>query len=279
MSNADQIEYWNGPVGEKWVRQADRLDAMLEPFAEAVLDAAALNDGDHVLDVGCGAGALTIKAVDRLRGKLHATGLDVSRPLLSLARRRAAVHGVSASFEEGDAAVYRSERPLDGFVSRFGVMFFDDPVAAFANLRSNLRPSGRMTFACWQSLSDNDWARAPLEAALPFLSESPAPPPPGAPGPFAFSDKGRVVSILKEAGWQDVSVEPWLGPITMPGKDVTEAAGFMVELGPVARLVSEAGVDLSKIKDALAETLATRQDENGGISIPAAAWIVSASRK
>lgn len=276
MSNADQIEYWNGPVGEKWVRQADRLDAMLEPFAEAVLDAAALDDGDHVFDVGCGAGALTLKAMDRLEGKLNATGLDVSRPLLSLARQRALEHGVSASFEEGDASVYRSERPVDALISRFGVMFFDDPAAAFANLRSNLRPEGRVTFACWQSLRENDWARAPLEAALPFLSEPPAPPPPGAPGPFAFSDKDRVVSILKEAGWQDVSVEPWLGPMTMPGKNVIEAAGFMVELGPVARLVSEAGADLSRVEEALSEGLTAHVNEDGSVSLSAAAWIVSA---
>lgn len=278
MSNTDQIDYWNGPAGEKWVRQAARLDALLEPFADAVLETASLLESEHVLDVGCGAGALTLKAASQVGDQRGAMGVDVSQPLLALARHRATERGVPASFEEADAAFYRSQRPVDALISRFGVMFFDDPVAAFANLRDSLRPEGRMTFACWQSLSDNDWARAPLEAALPLLPEPPAPPPPGAPGPFAFADKDRVASILKDAGWRDIAIQPWLGRVTLPGDTVAEAASFMVELGPVARLVSQAGADLSEVEDALADRFSARAEENGRLKMPAAAWIVSATR-
>jgi SAM-dependent methyltransferase len=276
MSNTDQIAYWNGQAGEKWVRHAERLDALLEPFADEVLETVSLIEGEHVLDVGCGAGALTLKAAFRVGDKRGAVGIDVSKPLLSLARLRASERGAPASFEEADAAVYRSERSADALISRFGVMFFDDPVAAFANLRDSLKPKGRMTFACWQSLSDNDWARAPLEAALPLLPAPPAPPPLGAPGPFAFADKDRVASILTDAGWKGIVIHPWLGQVTLPGETISEAARFMMELGPVARLVSEAGADLSQVEDALTGTLAAHTAQSGRVNMPAAAWIVSA---
>ena len=269
--------YWNGQAGEKWVRHAERLDALLEPFANEILETVSLIEGEHVLDVGCGAGALTLKAAFCVGDKQGAVGVDVSQPLLSLAERRASERAAPASFEKADAASYRSGRPVDALISRFGVMFFDDPVAAFANLRNSLRPEGRMTFACWQSLSENAWARAPLEAALPLLPEPPAQPPPGAPGPFAFADKDHVASILTDAGWKGVAIHPWLGRVTLPGDSVSDAAQFMMELGPVARLVSEAGADLSQVEDALTGTLATHTDQNGRITMPAAAWIVSAT--
>ena len=276
MSNTDQIAYWNGQAGEKWVRHAERLDALLAPFADEVLATVALSEGEHVLDIGCGAGALTLKAALRVGDERGAVGIDVSKPLLSLARRRAFERGAPVSFEEADAALYRSERPVDALISRFGVMFFDDPVGAFANLRESLKPEGRMTFACWQALSENDWARAPLEAALPLLPTPPAPPPAGAPGPFAFSDKDRVAAILRDAGWKGIAIHPWLGRVTLPGDTHSDAARFLMELGPVARLVSEAGADLSQVEDALTRKLAAHADQNGRITMPAAAWIVSA---
>ncbi|MEE2929827.1 MAG: class I SAM-dependent methyltransferase [Pseudomonadota bacterium] len=278
MSNTDQIAYWNGQAGEKWVRHAERLDALLEPFADEVLEIVSLIEGEHVLDVGCGAGALTLKAGFRVGDKRGAVGIDVSKPLLSLARLRASERGAPASFEEADAALYRSERPVDALISRFGVMFFDDPVTAFANLRDSLKPEGRMVFACWQALSENDWARAPLEAALPLLPAPPATPPPGTPGPFAFADKNRVASILTDAGWKGIVIHPWLGRVTLPGDTNSDAARFMMELGPVARLVSEAGAELSQVEDALAGSLAAHTDQNGRVTMPAAAWIVSAIR-
>lgn len=277
MNNSDQIAYWNGAAGEKWVRQADRLDALLEPFADTVLETAALIEGEHVLDIGCGAGALTLKAALQVGDKSIVTGIDVSKPLLSLAGHRAAEQGARASFAEADASIYRPTRPVDVLISRFGVMFFDDPVAAFVNLKEGLRPDGRMIFACWQSLARNDWARAPLEAALPFLPEPPASQPADAPGPFAFSDSDRVASILKDAGWTGIAIQPWIGHVTLPGEGVAEASRFVVELGPVARLVAQAGADLSRVEVALADRLEANMDQNGQVSMPAAAWIVSAS--
>ena len=277
MSNEDQIAYWNGQTGQKWVRDADRLDALLRPFSDAVLETVSLVEGERVLDIGCGAGALTIAAASQAGAKHGAIGIDVSKPLLSLAEHRAISLSAPASFKEVDAADYQSDHPADALISRFGVMFFADPVAAFANLRGNVRPGGRMTFACWQSLAENDWARAPLDAALPLLSVPPQPSPPGSPGPFAFADQDLIGSILRNSSWNDIDIQAWNGPVTLPGDTLQEVAGFMVELGPVARLVKEAGIDLSRVEDALIDNLSNHRDSrNGRVTMPAAAWIVSA---
>lgn len=277
MPNTDQIDYWNGKAGQKWVQNAERLDTLLEPFADAVLDAIGLTKGEHVLDVGCGAGALTLKAGFQVGDQRGVIGIDVSEPLLSLARHRALKRDAPARFEQTDAANYRSERPVDALVSRFGVMFFDDPTAAFANLRDSLKPEGRMTFACWQSLADNDWARAPLEAAIPLLPEPPSPPQPGTPGPFAFANKDRVADLLQNAGWHGIDIHPWLGQVTLPGTNASEAASFMIELGPIARLVAEAGIDLAQVENVLAMRLLDHIGSDGRVYMPAAAWIVSAT--
>lgn len=276
MSNSDQIDYWNGKAGEKWALHAERLDALLAPFADAVLNRAALQESKLVLDIGCGAGALTLKAADQVGSTGQATGVDVSEPLLAQARKRAEDRHLSARFERADASQYRTRTKVDALISRFGVMFFDDPVAGFANLKQCLKPGGRMTFACWQSLAENDWARAPLEAALPLLPAPPAPPPPGAPGPFAFADQDRVAQILSDAGWSDIVIEPWRGNVTLPGDTAEEAAGFMLEIGPVARLVAEAGIDMERVRAALFELLSQHAGSDGRVPMPAAAWIVSA---
>lgn len=276
MDNAEQIDYWNGKVGEKWVRHSERLDGLLAPFIDAVLANIDLQSGEQVLDIGCGGGALTLAAAKAVGATGSACGLDVSAPLLALARRRAEAMGVSATFDEVDAARFRADAPVDAMISRFGVMFFSYPVAAFTNLRASLKPGGRLCFVCWQGLSENAWARAPLAAALPLLPEPPPPPMPGAPGPFAFADKDRVVGMLRDAGWQEIEVAPWLGKLSLPGRTPAEVASFMVELGPVARLVAEAGVDLSAVESALTDALAPHAAPDGRVALPAAAWIVSA---
>ena len=276
MRNSEQIDYWNGKAGDKWVLNAERLDALLAPFADEVLKTVALNAGERVLDVGCGAGALTLQAALQVGDKGSAVGIDVSDPLLKLARQRASERNVAASFERADAAQFQHQPVADAIISRFGVMFFDDPIGAFSSLKNNLKPEGRMTFACWQSLAVNDWARAPLDAALPLLSAPPEPPPAGAPGPFAFADKDRVAKILSAADWQRIEIHPWQGRIMLPGQNVDEAASFMVELGPVARLVADAGADLLKVHHTLSTMLAPNAMADGRVSMPAAAWIVSA---
>jgi len=277
MPNEDQIEYWNGEASTKWVTRSADLDAMLAPFIDAILSEARPQPGEVVLDVGCGAGALSLAAAARVGPTGGVTGIDVSRPLLDLARRRAGAMALPVRFEEADASSYRADQPVDCAVSRFGVMFFDDPKGAFTSMRRNLRPEGRMVFACWQAPEHNEWATLPLRLALPFLDSPPERPPEVAPGPFAFADADRVRAILEGGGWKSVQVSPWQGEMTLPGATPEETAAFMLGLGPLSRLLAGNDVVLDKVRDELCQTLGERQSEEGSVRLGASAWIVSAT--
>lgn len=275
MDNTAQIDYWNGPAGQKWVRDADRLDVMLAPFAEAVIAGLALQPGSTVLDIGCGAGALAL-GISASAINVTVTGVDISEPLVNLARRRAAAVGAAAEFIVADASVWRPKTPMDVAVSRFGVMFFADPVAAFTNIRAALRKDGRLSFACWRPLVENEWAFAPLQAGLPLLAAPPEMPPPGAPGPFAFGDADHVRGILSESGWSDITITPWNGRISLPGSSAAETADFMLEIGPLSRAIAEQGVDLAPIRAAIEAHIRGLAGPDGRTQLKAAAWIVGA---
>lgn len=275
MNNDAQIDYWNGPAGQKWVEQSNRLDAMLAPFADQVLQAAAIAKGECALDIGCGAGALTLRAANT-SGGAATLGVDVSEPLLKLAEKRAADAGSSARFKQADASAFRSDQTFDLMISRFGVMFFEDPAAAFTNIRQQIRPEGRMAFMCWQKLQVNDWAFAPLEAALPLLKEAPPQPDPHAPGPFAFADKDRLAKILSDAGWTGVSIDRFETLVTLPGDDVESSAEFMLKLGPLSRLIAAQDLDPEPIETALTNRLRNEVGEDGRVAMKSACWRVTA---
>ncbi|MEM1151749.1 MAG: methyltransferase domain-containing protein [Pseudomonadota bacterium] len=273
MNNDAQIEYWNGPAGQKWVDQSNRLDAMLAPFAHKVLETAAIEADARVLDVGCGAGALTLLA-SRSAGDI--LGVDVSEPLLKLARERAREAGSKARFIHADASAFSADSAFDLVISRFGVMFFDDPGKAFSNIRVHLRPGGRMAFMCWQTLQQNDWAYAPLQAGLPLLKEPPPQLDPHAPGPFAFADRDRLKTILAGAGWTGIEIEPFTPDITLPGDSLESSVEFMLQIGPLARLITAQGLDPAIVAHTLKERFAERADQAGRISLQSACWMVSA---
>tara|TARA_R110000850_G_scaffold913_6_gene5497 strand:+ start:34890 stop:35729 length:840 start_codon:yes stop_codon:yes gene_type:complete len=276
MNNEDQVEYWNGPAGQKWVDQSDRLDAMLAPFADTVIAHAGLQPDEFVMDIGCGAGALTLRAAAEAGPQQGALGVDVSAPLISLARERALAAGAPARFELADASTYMASPAADCVISRFGVMFFDDPAAAFANIRQSVRQGGRLAFVCWQALTVNDWALAPLQAAMPFLKEAPAPADPTAPGPFAFQDKDRVARILSDAGWDNVMIDPVETAIVLPGDDAMSTAGFMMQLGPLSRLLETQGIDEAQVRDALIQRLQQHKAADGRVTMKSACWRVTA---
>jgi SAM-dependent methyltransferase len=274
MDNTAQIDYWNGAAGQKWVRDADRLDKMLRPFLDAVMDAAKPKAGEVVTDIGCGGGALSLA----IAGKgASSTGVDVSEPLIEVARRRAAVSAPGTRFVVADASDWTPDVPADLIVSRFGVMFFADPVRAFANIRKGAAPVGRLAFVCWRPLAENEWALAPIIAAMPFLREAPKPPEPGAPGPFAFGQSEHIDRILMEAGWKDVRISPWDGQIELPGATAPETAEFMLEIGPLSRTIAEQGLDPAQIKAALVARVEGLADAEGRTRLKAATWIVEAT--
>ena len=275
MDNSDQIDYWNGQAGERWREQAAALDTLLAPFVGSIIAALPRVVTGHILDIGCGSGALSLELA-RQFGGAKVTGVDVSKPMLSLARERAAGKEERLQFVEGDASKFTSHQPYDALVSRFGVMFFSDPVAAFANLHGLMKPKAHMSFACWRPANENGWVMLPMQAALEFLEGSPPMPEPRAPGPFAFSEPEYVTEILTSAGWRDIAVEPWDGKLEMPGDSISDTAEFQLTIGPLARLTAEQEIDRGALKAKIIERLEEKVNSEGRPHLDAAAWIVTA---
>ncbi len=275
MSNAEQIEYWNGKVGETWVLMQERMDAALTPVTGALLAAANPQPGEYVLDIGCGAGETTL-AVDAAVGEGgHAIGLDISEPLLARARERAEALQSEAEFIAADASVWAEEQGFDLILSRFGVMFFADPQAAFAHLHGLAAAGGRLVFACWQPAARNLWATLPL-TVLADLLPAQAPADPHAPGPFAFADAARLASLLEAAGWHDVACHslPFVMQVGDGDDPIASAVQFNLRIGPAARAVRDAG-----IADAAKPLLAAALQPyfgNGVVALPGAVWLVTA---
>jgi len=204
-ANAEQIDYWNTGAGEIWAELQEQLDRQTEPLGREALRALAPQPGERILDIGCGCGQSTLQLAERVGPGGEVVGIDISRPMLEVARGRAvAVASDRVEFLEVDAQTGDLGRGrFDAVYSRFGVMFFGDPAAAFANIRAALKAGGRMAFVCWRPMAENPLMRAPMQAAAPLLPPMP-PPDPLAPGPFAFADPERVRRILTEAGFSGV---------------------------------------------------------------------------
>ena len=273
----DQVEYWNGAAGERWVQNQEAIDRALGPFGRAALERLAPAAGERILDVGCGSGGTLLELSARVGAQGQVLGADISRPLLEHAERRCAAAGLSnVGVLQADAATARFERPFDAVFSRFGVMFFADPVAAFGNLRQALVPGGRLGFACWQRLEENDWTNVPLAATRPLIENPPAPAPVGEPGPFAFADPERARSVLSGAGFTHIGVEPFRAPVVMSRTGLEEAVDFALRVGPPARLIADQPEPVRRaVRESIASAL--RPALSGStVSLGGAAWLVSA---
>lgn len=274
MNNQDQSDFWNGDAGERWVTFSDRLDSMLLPFANLILEAANIKSDEHVFEIGCGGGALSLMAAKLGQSVL---GVDISRPLVELACERSkAVESVD--FVLGDASKIALDKECDIAISRFGVMFFSDPVSAFENIGAQLADDGRLVFACWQSPSKNAWAKAPLEVAMPFFKSVPVPPKPQAPGPFAFADAHYLKDILMKAGWSSIELTDWTGNVRLPGSDAEEAAAFMMEMGPLSKIMKDQDLDFEQVQGALVEKLRENANDDGTVDMQGSVWIVTADK-
>ncbi len=271
-ANQAQIEFWNGAETRQWVERQHDYDRQLEPFASAVLDAADVGTGSSVLDIGCGCGTLTLRAATL--GK-RATGVDISAPMVERAVASARDQLVTdAQFLVSDAQTHRFEPEFDIAVSRFGVMFFDDPEAAFANVGTSLRPGGRLVFCCWQELARNDWVLLPGMAAAEHL---PLPGPNYGPGPFSLAAPGLLVSLLETAGFTDVELESLELPMLVGGGGTVEKTLDFFMHNSMARAMFE-GADpaaAERARAAVQRVLAEHHDGEG-VRLGAASWIVSA---
>jgi SAM-dependent methyltransferase len=274
--NAPQIEYWNGPAGDRWAKLADSQDIMLAALGTAAMDACDIQAGHTVLDAGCGSGTTTIEIARRVGAEGRVLGIDISTPMLDVGRGRLEALGVGGvTFDNKDLATYSFEAgTFDRVFSRFGVMFFVDPIAAFSNIRVGMKSGGRLAFVCWQAMNGNPWLEVPFKIALQHL---PAPPPVGAeePGPLAFADPDRVRRILTGAGFDDidlVSLETML-PLE---SDVPASVQKLVQLGPIARLLGDAPEDVkARVADDLGDAIAEFQTDSG-VMMGSATWVVRA---
>jgi len=280
--NAQQIEYWNEVSGPKWVALTDTIDAQIAPLGRRAMDVAQLQAGDRVLDVGCGCGQTSVELAERAGASGFVRGLDISAPMLESARQRASEAGLDEGrlvFTQSDAQLESFDGDFDLIFSRFGVMFFADPVAAFSNLHSALRKGGRMTFICWQSIQQNPWMVVPAIATMKFV-ELPPPPQPGDPGPFAFADDSLVRSILDRAGFSEIRCESLEEKVNVGGDqdDLESIANFIMQMGPAGAALRDASEEtrlaaLAAVQEALAP-----YQSAAGVEMDAAAWIVSATK-
>lgn len=269
-------EYWNGRPGDVWVRESERFDSMLAPFGRRLMAAAGLDLGERVLDVGCGNGAVSLEAARAVGSGGHVTGLDLSAPMLDVARRRAEEQGVDVSFVQGDAQTASFDQPFDVVLNRFGVMFFDDPVAAFANLADAAVPGGRLCFVCWQEMFANEWIAVPAAAMVAHVG-MPELPEPGAPGPFALADAARTRELLGSAGWSEITIGEHEDSMRL-GSDPQDVVDFMLSDEMGRRLVE--GQDPEAVRagtEAVLEALRPYAKPEG-VVLGGASWLVTARR-
>lgn len=272
-ANQDQIDYWNGPAGERWAEAQESLDKNLLSISAALLSFVAVKSGENVLDVGCGCATTTLAYADAAGGHARVVGVDISGPMLSLARKRAGSRPIQ--FIQADASAHPFKPEFDVVASRFGVMFFADPASAFANIRKALKPGGRLRFVCWRAMMDNQWATVPLMAARDLLPAQ-EPPDPNAPGPFAFADSARLRAILERAGFKNVTAEK-LDSVMNMAPTAREAAQFSLGIGPLARASAECDdATKAKIVDRVTEAMKRFETVNG-VAPLAACWLAGAS--
>lgn len=277
-ANAAQARYWNDAPGRKWALYQERLDRLMAEVRDLLLDTAAASPGERVLDIGCGTGDTLLALSDAVGLTGRITGADISTPLLDTARRRAA--GL-ANCEFLLADVQTQSFPSGSFdlaVSRFGTMFFADPVAAFVNIARALRPGGRIAMAAWDRVDRNPWMTLARKAAVDRLGE-PAPEPPGATNPFAFADTARVLSILDAAGFHDTAVDTRGVTLHVDGTP-QDAARLALEIGPVPRIMQEfngTGDDRAAIAEAITQAFLPFA-VNGTIRVPASVHYYTANR-
>ena len=276
--NAEQAAYWGETSGAKWVTLQERIDGQISPLGLVAIDKAAPRPGERCLDVGCGCGETSLQLAARVAPDGHVTGLDLSAPMLARANERAKEAGAAITFERGDAQIHPLEpESFDLVFSRFGVMFFEDPVAAFANLRSALDPAtGRLVFACWQPVPKNEWVTVPLGAAAQHVALTP-PADPHAPGPFSLADPDRIRSILGDAGFQSIEVESLERDVVVGGgAPPDEVIDFVLQIGPTARALAEADADtIARVRDAVRGAIEPHF-QDGVLALGTATWIVSA---
>jgi SAM-dependent methyltransferase len=277
--NRAQRDYWETAGLRQYQQFGDTNEALIAPFGQAMLDAAQLRPGERVLDVGCGFGTSTLEAAERVAPSGRVVGVDISAAMLQPARQRSAAERVdNVELLHADAQAYAFETgSFDVVISRFGMMFFEDPQAAFANLARALRAGGRLFFVCPQDPLKNQWVVVALGAAAAALGRAPDLGAPGAPGPFALADGDRLTQLLTGGGFRDVRLETLTRPFRI-GRTISDAVGFILSLPESKRLFAGAPQDtVHAAATALHAGFAPYAGQQG-VVMDATAWLVTAHR-
>jgi ubiquinone/menaquinone biosynthesis C-methylase UbiE len=269
----EQMKLWNGLAGRAWVEAQELLDQMFKPLEDLLVGAVSSGAGRQVLDVGCGTGSTTLSVARLLGAKGRCMGIDISEPMITAARARAEREGTPAGFILANAQDHAFEAAsFDMIISRFGVMFFDDFVRAFANLRRAAKEHAELRFVAWRSASENPFMTTAERAAAPLLPNIPARRP-DAPGQFAFADQRRVSRILEESGWAEIDIRPIDVACTLPDK---EQVRYMARFGPVGQVLHEAD---DQTRTQVIETVRAAFEpyvRGAAVRFTAACWLVSA---
>jgi SAM-dependent methyltransferase len=279
VANTAQHQYWNTVAGPRWVGLGGFVERRVQAVNDLLFARSGVAAGENVLEIGCGTGATTVPLAEAVGPSGRVVGVDLSEPMLEGARKRVAESGLgNITLLQADAQVHLFEPGgFDLITSRFGVMFFADPFAAFANLLPAARPGGRLCFVCWAPLADNKHWLIPYEVALRHLG-SPAPQPPRTPGPLAFSDPDYVRSILDTAGFADIAIDRETPPIS--GSTPEEEAEHACIMGPSGRLIDEKKPDeglRERIRREMAEAFAAYAQGKEKL-LPSTVLVVTALR-
>lgn len=269
----EQTKHWNGPAGRAWAEEQELLDQILKPFEDLLVEAVSAGAGRKVLDVGCGTGSTTLAVARLLGAHGRCTGIDISEPMLTTARARAEREGTPADFIRADVQTHAfAPASFDMIISRFGVMFFDDSVRAFANLRRATEDGAELRFIAWRSPSENPFMTTAERAAAPLLPNIPARRP-DAPGPFAFADQHRLYRILEESGWAKIDIRPIDVACTLPEKELVR---YLTRFGPLGMILHE--VD-DRTRTQVIETVRAAFEpfvHGAEVRFTAACWMVGA---
>jgi len=279
LGDVEFVDFWNTVLVPKFIRFKHVLVDGLTHHSEAIFPTLRVNEGDHVLDVGCGFGDTAIKLARRVGPTGRVVGLDCCEAFMDYGRTEVAEAGLAnVSFVNGDALIASFEPEYDFVFSRFGTMFFSNPVAGLRNMRTALKPGGTVTHIVWRDRADNPWLSMAKDVVLQFL------PPPGedaltcGPGPFSLANEEMVTKMMEIAGYQDIAFERVDAPVLV-GRTVQDAIEFQLAIGPAGEVFREAGAEAeakrAEIEAALAEAISAQKSEADGIVMESSSWVIS----
>ena len=274
--NQDQKEFWNEKKGKIWVSLEKHIDKMLNPLGDHAIKILEPKDGEKILDVGCGTGSTTQNLSKLVGDSGLITGMDISEPILDFAKKQSNSKKINnINFILADAQNFQFlTKSYDAIFSRFGIMFFEDPIAAFKNIKKSLKNKGRLTFICWRKRDENDWITLSSNIASNFL-ELPPNANPKEPGPFAFEDSGYIEEILIKSGWKNITIKNHNQNIIV-GETVNITAEFLSRMGPMSVPFENADqYTQRKVKEALKECY-SKYNTSNGVEFNFSTWIVSA---